>query len=250
MNHHPSKKIIEMFAKAELDDSLSAVVSAHVESCGNCRNIVKATEENLSHDIFAEEKAEFTKSPSSLSQDWQKVLSKMTKEVVHEGTVAKTSPVSIEIEGQAFDLPQSLRNLDPAKLKWISFGRGGKISRLKKSGKDSLFLIYLAANEEVPQHSHAGSEYSYVISGSFAADGTEYHSGDFSCSNNETLHTPKATSPDGCLLVSKVENQLLFFQGIFKPFNRLLWSFLNWKFTRLQHRGLVEHCVLQDVSDP
>lgn len=233
MNHHPSKKLVEMYAKADLDDSLSAILAAHLESCLECRAIVRAAEETSSTEIFSKQNADFLNPVSFPKKSWENVLSKIADTAVTGDTNKKLSPTSIKIEGRSFDLPRSLQNLDPSKLKWMPFGRGGKISRLKGDRKDSLLLIYLAANEEVPEHTHAGAEYSYVISGSFAADGTEYQTGDFSHSNSEILHAPRATSPNGCLLVSKVESQLNFFQGILRPLNGLLWSFLNWKFTRL-----------------
>lgn len=233
MNHHPSKELLEMYTTADLDESLSAIVAAHVESCLECRGVVKAIEESSGNELFSQQSKDSLDPVSAPHSSWQSVLSKISGTVVISATNKKAASTSISIDGQSFDLPRSLQNLDPSKLKWMSFGQGGKISRLKGNSKDSLLLIYLAANEEVPEHTHAGAEYSYVISGSFAADGTEYQSGDFSYSNSEIRHTPRATSPDGCLLISKVENQLNFFQGILRPLNGLIWSFLNWKFTRL-----------------
>jgi anti-sigma factor ChrR (cupin superfamily) len=109
----------------------------------------------------------------------------------------------------------------------MPFGKGGKICKLGDEGNKALFLIHLSFNEEVPLHSHEGAEHSYVISGSYTADGVQFETGDFSTSTESVTHAPKAGSEDGCLLLSSVENRLNFFQGWLSPLNGLLWWVLS-----------------------
>jgi putative transcriptional regulator len=139
------------------------------------------------------------------------------------------SPSEIVIDGVKFDLPRALKKMTAKPIKWAPFGKGGKISKIGEESGKSLFLIYLSPNGEVPMHSHEGREHSYVIAGSYSADGLTFATGDFSTSTEAVAHAPKAESDDGCLLLSSVENRLNFLQGWLKPFNALFWWVLNFR---------------------
>lgn len=224
INHHPTNDLLVQFASGDLDASLASVVSTHIENCSRCQMAVKNQEKSLSQGSFSTE-ANVTHQESNLA--WAKISARMDKSLKTD--VKATSSRQIEIGALKCDLPRALRKMNTDNLKWLPFGVGGKICTLGKEGKKSLFLIYLASNEEVPLHSHEGAEYSCVISGSFHADGNEYKTGDFSISTESIIHSPKAGSEDGCLLLSSVENRLNFLQGWLKPFNGLLWWFLHFR---------------------
>lgn len=229
MKHHPSNEVLKKYAEAELNESLSSVVSAHIEQCSMCRSSVNSIEKFLATDLYSKT----SPSQESLDSIWSNITGKLDAKPRQEKSSDLSKPTHITVGDQTFEMPRSLRNINLPDMKWMSFGREGKIARLKGDESSSLLLIYLGPNEEVPLHSHSGAEYSYVISGSFAASGTVFETGDFAFSDNTDVHTPKATSPDGCLLVSNVEERLNFFQGLLKPLNWIFWKFLNWKFNRL-----------------
>ncbi len=220
--HHPTSELLKEFAEAKLDGSLSSVVSAHVEHCSVCQKSIHSLEETLSSQVF---NSASRISSSEMSEAWDKITSRL-------GTASgpRTIPETqneIQVDGSKFVLPRALRQWAEKPIKWMPFGNGGKICKLGEENEKALFLIYLSSNEEVPLHSHAGMEHSYVISGSYAADGVEYETGDFSCSSEEVTHAPKAGSGDGCLLLSSVENRLNFLHGWLKPLNGLLWWVLS-----------------------
>lgn len=230
MKHHPSNEVLRKFASAELNESLSSVISAHIEHCSMCVNSVTSFEKALASDMYSS-----TVTPQgSLDAIWMNISSQLDSSRNDQTNSFEFSkPTEIVVGDQRFEMPRSLRHISLSSLKWMSFGQRGKIARLKGNESNLLLLIYLGPNEEVPPHSHSGAEYSYVISGSFAAAGSEFETGDFSFSDQTVVHSPKATSPDGCLLLSNVEEPLYFFRGILKPLNRIFWRFLNWKFDRL-----------------
>ncbi len=229
MKHHPSSEILKKFSGAELNESLSAVVAAHIEQCSECRNLVGYIEKTLASELQVLSDS----SDEELDNNWENILSRLDEKPKPIKSAIAGKPADFTISDQTFEMPRSLKNIDVSNLKWMSFGKTGKITRLKGNETSSLLLIYLGPNEDVPFHSHAGAEYSYVISGSFAADGMEFQTGDFSFSDQTINHSPRATSPDGCLLVSNIEERLNFFSGTLKPLNRIVWKFLNWKFSRL-----------------
>jgi putative transcriptional regulator len=219
-SHHPSSELLEYFAEASLDGSLASVVSAHVEHCSSCQKLVRSTEQELSSNVFS---GAVQISSTEASDAWKSISSRMNA----PKSRGPSTQGEIFIDGIKFDLPRSLHKLAAKPMKWMPFGKGGKISKLGDERGKSFFLIYLSSNEEVPMHSHEGSEYSYVIAGSYSADGLTFETGDFSVSTETVTHAPKAGSEDGCLLLSSVENRLNFFQGWLRPFNALLWWVLN-----------------------
>lgn len=221
-SHHPSPELLEKFAEASLDGALGSIVSAHVEQCSFCQQSVKILEEGSSLKAFENAPRLL---PMQESQAWENISSRLGP--IRDPDPAFSIQHEIQIDGLKFGLPRSLKKLAAKPLKWMQFGKGGKICKLGGEKENSLFLIYLASNEEVPLHSHAGAEHSYVISGSYSADGNTFETGDFTSSRDEVTHSPKAGSEDGCLLLSSVENRLNFLHGWLKPFNGLLWWALN-----------------------
>ena len=221
-SHHPSSDLLDQFVRGDLDGSLSSIVSSHVEHCSSCKKSLKSSEQNLSLQAF---NFESPLSSSEMSEAWNKLHSRLGS--VEPKSFDFKCQTEIEILGLKFELPRSLKKIISKPIKWMPFGKGGRISKLGNENGKSLFLIYLPPNEEVPMHSHEGMEFSYVISGNYSADGLHFETGDFSCSSESVTHAPKAGSEDGCLLLSSVENRLNFIQGWLKPLNRLLWWFLN-----------------------
>lgn len=227
--HHPSSELLKKFAEASLDGAVSGVVSAHVEHCAACRKSIKTLELTLSSEAFNSSEQI---SASEMSEAWRKLSLRLGSN--SDSSLSIENLNEIQIDGSKFVLPRALKKWASMPIKWMPFGKGGKICKLGEEKGKSLFLIYLTSNEEVPLHSHAGMEHSYVVSGSYVADGTVFETGDFSSSSESITHAPKAGSEDGCLLLSSVENRLNFLHGWLKPFNRLLWWVLNTRVRQIQ----------------
>ncbi len=227
-SHHPQPDLIQKFAQGDLQAPLASVVSAHIEFCSMCLHKVKILEADLAEDFFSNS---LSSQKSERKDAWSQLASRLQMTPVNKSESPQAGV--IEIEGQSFSLPRSLKSLGSSNIKWMPFGQGGKITKLAEKSNENLYLIYLASGETVPTHSHAGVEYTYVISGSFKADGQEFTTGDFSRSDQSVVHAPQATSDDGCLILSSVEERLNFLQGVLKPLNGVLWWFLNFKFRKL-----------------
>ncbi len=228
VSHHPKPDLIQKFAQGDLQAPLASVVSAHIEFCPMCFEKVKSLEADLAEDFFSNS---LSSPKSEKKQAWSQLASRLQMTPVKKSENSQASV--LQIQGQSFNLPRSIKSLDSSNIKWMPFGQGGKITKLAEKSNENLYLIYLASGETVPTHSHQGVEYTYVISGSFKADGQEFTTGDFSRSDQSTVHAPQATSDDGCLILSSVEERLNFLQGTLKPLNGVLWWFLNFKFRKL-----------------
>ena len=231
--HHPTSELLEKFAAADLDGSLACVIAAHTQYCAACQKTVRALEQQLASVAFEAPGAPLL--TLDTSDAWQKLAARMAPAKSPESHPIPSR--EIQVDSITFKLPRSLHNLTAKPIKWMPFGKGGRISKLGNENGNSLFLIYLAPDEEVPLHSHVGAEHSCVIAGSYAADGMQFETGDFSYSAETVTHAPKAGSEDGCLLLSRVETRLNFLQGWWKPFNALLWFILNMRVKLLELRS-------------
>lgn len=227
-SHHPELTLLKKFAEGSLDGAVSCVVSAHVEHCSQCLKSVKQLEQKLSAEIFNVAAPDLAVPEN---EAWQKIALKLRTTKKLRSKFDDSS--EIEVLGLKFALPRALRKFVSQPLKWMAFGGGGRICKLGQENGRSLFLIYLSSNQEVPLHSHAGTEHSYVVSGSYSADGQQFNTGDFSTSSQDVVHSPKADSEIGCLILSSVENRLNFIQGWLRPLNRLLWWVLDTRLKRM-----------------
>jgi putative transcriptional regulator len=221
MNHHPDKILLEKYSAAELGGPLTSMISLHLEQCEECKvhyqQIFKSSANTL-----AEEKLSFD------GLDLDLAFQKLTQKI-HETNktefVSQTNDIKITFNDKVFSLPNSLKFLNEQVIPWKEFGKQNAIAPVLSTKDGNFYLIYMGPGETVPTHSHTHVEYSYVLSGEYHDGQSTYSTGDFSI--NKTVHTPMATSDDGCLVLSWVEGRLNFFQGIFKPLNSILWWYLH-----------------------
>jgi putative transcriptional regulator len=112
-------------------------------------------------------------------------------------------------------------------IPWKEFGKNNAIAPVVMSQKGNFYLIYIGPGEIIPQHDHSDIEYSYLVAGSYNDGITTFKTGDFSVSKHGQIHSPQATSDDGCLVISWVEGRLNYFRGFLKPLNSILWWYLH-----------------------
>ena len=221
---HPQKQLIESFAQGSLISSIATMVSAHLEVCDICQAQY--------HDLMATESKALEREALNLTKsDMDKAFSavmNMIEEKSPESVIVESKEaVQIEISGQVIQLPQSLGFLKDQKIPWKEFGKKNAIAPISTSPNGNFYLIYIGPGESVPKHDHSGLEYSYVAAGSYVDGISTFNTGDFSVSGSGYTHSPKATSSDGCLVISWVEGRLNYFDGILSPLNSLLWWYLH-----------------------
>jgi putative transcriptional regulator len=223
MTHHPHFDLIKKYAIGELTSPLAVMLSAHLETCQDCRltynEIVK--QEAVQLDQFAEEMSE-----SELDSAFNSLI-ELTAHAPAEVAAEPLDRPSINVSDQVVELPKSMRFLKDQIIPWKEFGKKNAIAPVSTSEYGQFYVIYIGPGESVPQHDHTGLEYSYVVAGSYNDGISNFETGDFAVSSNGYSHSPAATSDDGCLVISWVEGRLNFFQGILKPLNPLLWWYLH-----------------------
>jgi putative transcriptional regulator len=224
MIHHPQTDIILKYTEGELIPSLASMIASHLEVCDQCRMHYK---EFLQQSARHLESGSVELSGMDVDRAFNMVMEKLDQQKFPEENRAETQQVQINVSGQLITLPRSMNFLKDEQIIWKEFGKKNAIAPLVTGPKGNLYLIYIGPGESVPQHNHTGVEYSYVAAGSYNDGISTFNTGDFSISSDEVSHSPRATSEDGCLVISWVEGRLNYFDGWLKPLNSLLWWYLH-----------------------
>lgn len=85
---------------------------------------------------------------------------------------------------------------------WIRAMSGVEVKMLHKTSTSKSYLVKLSANAEIPRHSHAHNEESFVVEGEVMLDGTLCKKGDYHFAAAGTLHR-LIKSDHGCTLLVK-----------------------------------------------
>jgi putative transcriptional regulator len=223
MMQHPQKHIIQAFARGHLISSIAAMVSAHIENCQVCQACY--------HEVLLGEAKALENESSYLSRmDMERAFDSIMFHIDPKTsglTDVYEDAVKIEISGQVIKLPRSMTFLKNQEISWKEFGKKNAIAPVSMSPEGNFYLIYIGPGESFPGHDHSGLEYSYVAAGSYEDGISTFSTGDFSVSGSGCIHSPKATSSDGCLVIAWVEGRLNYFDGPLRPLNSLLWWYLH-----------------------
>ena len=200
IHHHPSEEILLHHAAGTLGAGLSLVIDAHLHACPLCRSRVAAFEalggallESLPPAMLA---------PAAFAD----VLARL-----EELPAAAPAPLPPRQAGPA--LPEGLR-LPPVLAgcgigRWLWAGPGVRYSRvsLPWAPEANVMLMRVAANRQVIRHSHAETELTQVLYGSYSDATGQYGPGDMAEADDTLLHQPRAEA-EGCICLAALEGGL------------------------------------------
>jgi putative transcriptional regulator len=213
-NYHPTDELLMQFSAGQTTNALGVMVACHIEKCVQCRIKVQM------YNQLGGEILESTE-PKAISNDLkQKVLSKLenSTETVIGNEIIKPSDIR---------LPRPLwrfvhQPLD--ELNWKGFSPSIKEYTLPISDQTYTAKFYkIAAGKVLPEHTHQGNEFTYVLDGSFSDKSGSYHQGDFILADTHTIHQPEAASDKDCICFAVMDAPLKmtgFFGRMLNPFLR------------------------------
>lgn len=94
--------------------------------------------------------------------------------------------------------------------RWKSLGLGVRQDILWAGPEGSVRLLYIPANQAVPDHSHGGLELTLVLQGSFSDETGEFNVGDLEVANEDLEHTPFAGGDQDCICLAATDAPLRF----------------------------------------
>ena len=96
-------------------------------------------------------------------------------------------------------------------LKWKKVFNGLYEHSLDLTNKEKAKLIKMNPGAKVPLHSHKGKEFILVLEGSFHDEYGTYSKGNLQINDSKIIHTPTACKNEGCICLTIIEQDLVFF---------------------------------------
>lgn len=196
--HHAKDETLMRFAAGTLAPAPVIVVKAHLASCPACRARV-GEYEALGGALL--EEAEPTQMSATALSD---VIAMLDDDVSF--TPLPLAPV--EIEG--IRLPDALRGCDIGRWRWI--GPGMKMSRVgvPQDPDANLILLKVGPGRALPDHGHVGTEFTYIVSGSYTDRFGTFGPGDLAEMDEDVEHRPVVDNGADCICLAAMEGKMRF----------------------------------------
>ena len=230
IKHHPNAAILKDFVDGNLADSVSLIVSSHVELCEHCQKQVSMLTAQAADSAFESDTPVFESNTSGL----QLSDSEMDAFLVDDGefdfdsinqiTADLSQAVEVVVEAQqetvsntTFTIPRALNSI--VRKDWMNLG---KISRARLDFDDESHhtsLLHIDKDGQVPCHTHKGFEITLLLEGSFEDEMGVYNKGDFIWLDGDHTHQP--ATKEGCVCLTVSSDALYFTKGVSQLFNPL-----------------------------
>ena len=225
---HPDQKTLHDYAVGVLSPAESLIVAAHCDMCSACHTFVTRVEQDEAQKWLENESHRDYEDAFPSGSDMVALItsSDVQRPPVHMSSFTEARTSTLELDGRVFTLPRTLRKYASKTGNWS--GLVGKLwqAPVEMGCSGAANFIYMAKGGSVPEHTHRGTELTLVINGKFEDGINEYQSGDFVALDSHHVHSPRASSAEGCLVFSIVDQPLHFTSGIARllnPFSHLFF---------------------------
>lgn len=212
INRHPEPDLLVEYAAGSLSRAMCISITAHLQYCEHCRNIVESLE-NIGGDFLEATDTE------AVSEDLLDSILHCIETESHEHTPATRTPCEDEV---AADLPDYVRGLLPeGVLDWRKLTSSLRVAPISV-GEDAceLSLHRINPGGKAPEHDHRGREITVVLKGSFSDEDGVYQPGDFIVREPGDTHRPFAAQNEECICLSVLEApiRLTGLKSVLNPF--------------------------------
>ncbi|OED61891.1 transcriptional regulator [Vibrio tasmaniensis ZS-17] len=230
IKHHPNAAILKDFVDGNLADSVSLIVSSHVELCEHCQKQVSMLTAQAADTVFESDTSAFENDTTGLKlsdSEMDAFLSddgEFDFDAIDQITADLSQAVEVVVEAQqetvsntTFTIPRALNSV--ARKDWLNLG---KISRARLDFDDESHhtsLLHIDKDGQVPCHTHKGFEITLLLEGSFEDEMGVYNKGDFIWLDGEHTHQP--ATKEGCVCLTVSSDALYFTKGVSQLFNPL-----------------------------
>lgn len=200
-NHHPTEETLMRFAAGTLAAAPAIVVEAHIAHCTTCR--ARIGEYQALGGALLEDAGPTPLSATALSD----VLALIETDE-EDATPAPRPLAPLEIEG--IRLPEALRGCDIGRWRWI--GPGMKMSRIAvpHDPDANLILLKVGPGRALPDHGHVGTEFTYIVSGSYTDRFGTFRLGDVAEMDEDVEHQPIVDKDGECVCLAAMEGKMRF----------------------------------------
>ncbi|TWD43345.1 ChrR-like anti-ECFsigma factor [Vibrio crassostreae] len=230
IKHHPNAAILKDFVDGNLADSVSLIVSSHVELCEHCQKQASTLTAQAADSVFESDTSAFENDTAELKlsdSEMDAFLSddeEFDFDAIDQITADLSQAVEVVVEAQqetvsntTFTIPRALNSV--VRKDWMNLG---KISRARLDFDDESHhtsLLHIDKDGQVPCHTHKGFEITLLLEGSFEDEMGVYNKGDFIWLDGEHTHQP--ATKEGCVCLTVSSDALYFTKGVSQLFNPL-----------------------------
>ena len=187
--HHPYDDTLARFAAGRLGAGPSLVVATHMHGCRDCRARVGLFE--AVGGALLEETPCAAVRPDMFATALRRI----------EETAERTTPLA----------PRPASPLDGIEMPpWRGLGGGFQWRRLNLpyAPEANVIMLKAAPGLTMPQHTHAGVEYTQILQGGFHDDFGRYFAGDCIEADSEVDHQPIVDSNVECICLAAFDGHL------------------------------------------
>ena len=230
IKHHPNAAILKDFVDGTLADSVSLIVSSHVELCEHCQQQVSMLTAQAADSVFESDTSAFESDTSGLqlsdsemdaflSDDGEFDFNAIAQITADSSQAIEVTPEvqQVTVADTTFTIPRALNSV--ARKDWMNLG---KISRARLDFDDEAHhtsLLHIDKDGQVPCHTHKGFEITLLLEGSFEDEMGVYNKGDFIWLDGDHTHQP--ATKEGCVCLTVSSDALYFTKGVSQLFNPL-----------------------------
>ena len=230
IKHHPNAAILKDFVDGTLADSVSLIVSSHVELCEHCQQQVSMLTAQAADSVFESDTSAFENDTSGLqlsdsemdaflADDEEFVFDAIDQITADSSQAIEVTPEvqQVTVADTTFTIPRALNSV--ARKDWMNLG---KISRARLDFDDEAHhtsLLHIDKDGQVPCHTHKGFEITLLLEGSFEDEMGVYNKGDFIWLDGDHTHQP--ATKEGCVCLTVSSDALYFTKGVSQLFNPL-----------------------------
>ena len=223
IKHHPNAAILKDFVDGTLADSVSLIVSSHVELCEHCQQQVSMLTAQAADSVFESDTSVLQLSDSQmdafLSDDGEFDFDAIAQITADSSQAIEVTPEvqQVTVADTTFTIPRALNSV--ARKDWMNLG---KISRARLDFDDEAHhtsLLHIDKDGQVPCHTHKGFEITLLLEGSFEDEMGVYNKGDFIWLDGDHTHQP--ATKEGCVCLTVSSDALYFTKGVSQLFNPL-----------------------------
>ncbi|MDH5885950.1 ChrR family anti-sigma-E factor [Vibrio splendidus] len=230
IKHHPNAAILKDFVDGTLADSVSLIVSSHVELCEHCQQQVSMLTAQAADTVFESDTSAFENDTARLKLSDSEMDAFLADDeefdfdAIDQITADSSQAIEMTPEVQqvtvadtTFTIPRALNSV--ARKDWMNLG---KISRARLDFDDEAHhtsLLHIDKDGQVPCHTHKGFEITLLLEGSFEDEMGVYNKGDFIWLDGDHTHQP--ATKEGCVCLTVSSDALYFTKGVSQLFNPL-----------------------------
>ncbi|MEZ8467254.1 ChrR family anti-sigma-E factor [Vibrio splendidus] len=230
IKHHPNTAILKDFVDGTLADSVSLIVSSHVELCEHCQQQVSMLTAQAADTVFESDTSAFENDTARLKLSDSEMDAFLADDeefdfdAIDQITADSSQAIEMTPEVQqvtvadtTFTIPRALNSV--ARKDWMNLG---KISRARLDFDDEAHhtsLLHIDKDGQVPCHTHKGFEITLLLEGSFEDEMGVYNKGDFIWLDGDHTHQP--ATKEGCVCLTVSSDALYFTKGVSQLFNPL-----------------------------